>query len=499
MAGTRVRFCLALLMLVASMAAWMMPSAVAGSRPPPNYADALRKCLLFYEGQRSGKLPPTQRVTWRKDSGLKDGQDAGVDLVGGYYDAGDNVKFGFPLAFTGTVLAWSIVEFSAELGPELFHAHEALRWLTDYLLKATTKPNRIFVQSGEPYSDHSCWQRPEDMDTPRPSFQVNDTHPGSEVAGETAAALAAASIAFRSSDPAYANTLLSRAKQVYDFAYRYQGSYANSIGQWVCPFYCDFSGYEDELVWGAAWLNRATNSSDYTKHIIHGIRKIQTQAKPRVNGYDSQFSWDNKDAGNYILLLLMQKTDDDYSKYAQNFACSLLPQSPYKSTEYTPGGLIHRASMANTQAVTAVSFLLLVYGRHLSNVKGTVTCGNSQFPPSALIDLARSQVDYILGDNPLHMSYMVGYGNKFPQRIHHRAASVPSVDQHPQHLYCKDGTPYYVTNAPNPNLLVGAIAGGPNDGTDNYLDYRPWSNQSEPATYVNAPFVGLLAYFSRYR
>ena len=60
------------------MAAWMMPSAVAGSRPPPNYADALRKCLLFYEGQRSGKLPPTQRVTWRKDSGLQDGQDAGV-------------------------------------------------------------------------------------------------------------------------------------------------------------------------------------------------------------------------------------------------------------------------------------------------------------------------------------------------------------------------------------------------------------------------------------
>ncbi|THU55133.1 hypothetical protein C4D60_Mb11t03360 [Musa balbisiana] len=412
MAATRVRFCLALLMLVASMAAWMMPSAVAGSRPPPNYADALSKCLLFYEGQRSGKLPPTQRVTWRKDSGLIDGQDAGVDLVGGYYDAGDNVKFGFPLAFTGTVLAWSIVEFSAEMGPELVHAHEALRWLTDYLLKATTQPNRVFVQSGEPFSDHSCWQRPEDMDTPRPSFQVNDTHPGSEVAGETAAALAAASIVFRSSDPAYADTLLSRAKQVYDFAYRYQGSYAESIGQWVCPFYCDFSGYEDELVWGAAWLNRATNSSDYTKHIIHGIQQIQTQTKLRVNGYDSQFSWDNKDAGNYILLLLMQK------------------------------------------------------------------------------------VDYILGDNPLHMSYMVGYGNKFPQRIHHRAASVPSVDQHPQHLWCKDGTPYYVTDAPNPNLLVGAVAGGPNDGTDNYLDYRPWSNQSEPATYVNAPLAGLLAYFS---
>ncbi|RWW49277.1 hypothetical protein BHE74_00044588 [Ensete ventricosum] len=337
MAATTVRFCLALLILVASMAsmaAWMMPSAVAGRRRSPKYADALRKCLLFYEGQRSGRLPSTQRLTWRKDSGLKDGQDAGVDLVGGYYDAGDNVKFGFPLAFTGTVLAWSIVEFSADMGPELPHAHEALRWVTDYLLKATDQPNRVFVQSGDPYSDHSCWQRPEDMDTPRSSFQVNDTHPGSEVAGETAAALAAASIAFRSSDPAYADTLLSRAKTVYDFANKYQGSYAVSIGQWVCPFYCDYGGYEvcylqktsvvialgfgdltlstllgsqDELVWGAAWLDRAANSSNYTKHISHGMQQIRRQKKLRVNGYDWQFSWENKDAGNYILLLLMQK------------------------------------------------------------------------------------------------------------------------------------------------------------------------------------------------
>ncbi|CAL9125068.1 endoglucanase 8-like [Musa troglodytarum] len=498
MAATRVRFCLALLMLVASMAAWMMPSAVAGKGPPPNYADALSKCLLFYEGQRSGKLPPTQRATWRKDSALKDGQDAGVDLVGGYYDAGDNVKFGFPLAFTGTLLAWSIVEFSADMGPELVHAHEALRWVTDYLMKATTQRNRVFVQAGDPYSDHNCWERPDDMDTPRPSFQVNDTHPGSEVAGETAAALAAASIAFRSSDPAYADNLLSRAKMVYDFASKYQGSYAKSVGKWVCPFYCDVGGYEDELVWGAAWLNRATDSSDYTKHITRGIQRIQRQMKLRVNGYDSQFSWENKDAGNYILLLLMQRKDDDYSKYAQNFACSLLPKSPYKSTEYTPGGLIHRAPMANMQVVTALSFLLVVYGRHLSEVNGVVTCGKSTFPPSALIDLAKSQVDYVLGDNPLQMSYMVGYGKKFPQRIHHRAASVPSIGQHPQHLGCKDGTPYYVTDAPNPNVLVGALAGGPNDGTDNYLDNRTWSNQSEPATYVNAPFVGVLAYFSKH-
>lgn len=43
-----------------------------------DYGLALSKSLLFYEAQRSGKLPPDQRVTWRGDSGLKDGSDAGV-------------------------------------------------------------------------------------------------------------------------------------------------------------------------------------------------------------------------------------------------------------------------------------------------------------------------------------------------------------------------------------------------------------------------------------
>lgn len=43
-----------------------------------NYADALHKSILFFEGQRSGRLPPDQRVRWRRDSALNDGATAGV-------------------------------------------------------------------------------------------------------------------------------------------------------------------------------------------------------------------------------------------------------------------------------------------------------------------------------------------------------------------------------------------------------------------------------------
>lgn len=43
-----------------------------------DYRDAVRKSILFFEGQRSGKLPPDQRLKWRRDSALRDGSSAGV-------------------------------------------------------------------------------------------------------------------------------------------------------------------------------------------------------------------------------------------------------------------------------------------------------------------------------------------------------------------------------------------------------------------------------------
>ena len=64
---------------------------------------------MFYEFQRSGILPDDQRDNWRGDSGLKDGSDVGVDLTGGWYDAGDHVKFNLPMSYTSTMLAWSAI------------------------------------------------------------------------------------------------------------------------------------------------------------------------------------------------------------------------------------------------------------------------------------------------------------------------------------------------------------------------------------------------------
>ena len=51
-----------------------------------DYSSLINMSMLFYEAQRSGKLPANQRVTWRKDSALNDKGANGEDLTGGYYD-----------------------------------------------------------------------------------------------------------------------------------------------------------------------------------------------------------------------------------------------------------------------------------------------------------------------------------------------------------------------------------------------------------------------------
>ncbi|CAH9116913.1 unnamed protein product [Cuscuta epithymum] len=107
-----------------------------------------------------------------------------------------------------------------------------------------------------------------------------------------------------------------------------------------------------------------------------------------------------------------------------------------------------------------------------------------------LIEYARKQVDYVLGDNPKGMSYMVGFGDNYPRQLHHRGSSLPSVWAESEPMFCKGEA--LTSHYPNVNTHVGAIVGGPNKN-DEFDDDRQKYEQSEPATYINAAFVGIVA------
>ena len=53
------------------------------------------------------------------------------------------------------------------------------------------------LQVANGHEDHKYWGRPEQMTMARPAYAITADKPGSDLAGETAAALAAGSIAFR--------------------------------------------------------------------------------------------------------------------------------------------------------------------------------------------------------------------------------------------------------------------------------------------------------------
>lgn len=91
------------------------------------------------------------------------------------------------------------------------------------------------------------------------------------------------------------------------------------------------------------------------------------------------------------------------------------------------------------------------------------------------------------------MSYMVGYGSKYPKQLHHRGSSIPSIKAHPTKVGCNDGnSEYFASPKPNPNIHVGAIVGGP-DSNDQFNDARSDYSHAEPTTYMNAAFVGSVA------
>ncbi|CAN1355260.1 Endoglucanase 9 [Linum perenne] len=398
------------------------------------------------------------------------------------------------MAFTTTMLSWSTLEYGKRMGTQLPASRAAIRWATDYLLKcATSTPGRLYVGVGDPNADHRCWERPEDMDTDRSVYYVSPSRPGSDVAGETAAALASASMVFRSTDAKYAALLLRTARKVLQFGLQFRGAYSDALGASVCPFYCSYSGYKDELLWGAAWLFRATNEIQY----YNIIKSLGANDEPDL------FSWDNKYSGAHVLLSRRALVNNDknfeqYKQQAENFMCKILPNSPYKTTQYTQGGLMYKLPQNNLQYVTSITFLLTTYAKYIKATKTNYTfkCGNQVVNPNHLLSLAKRQVDYILGVNPIRMSYMVGYGPNFPKRIHHRGSSLPSVTSHPQSMGCNGGfQPFYYSPNPNPNILMGAIVGGPNQN-DGYPDDRSDYSHSEPATYVNAAIVGPLAYFA---
>jgi hypothetical protein len=56
--------------------------------------------------------------------------------------------------------------------------HKAVKWATDYFIKAHVSPNEFYGQVGLRKLDDATWGRPEDMKMDRPAYKIDTSHPG---------------------------------------------------------------------------------------------------------------------------------------------------------------------------------------------------------------------------------------------------------------------------------------------------------------------------------
>ncbi|WP_090051842.1 glycoside hydrolase family 9 protein [Lentzea fradiae] len=445
------------------------PSAAA---PAYNYAEALQKSIWFYDAQRSGALPAGNRVSWRAGSALNDGSDVGLDLSGGFYDAGDHVKFGLPFAFTMSMLAWGVVENRdayASSG-QLPHLLSNLKHGTDWIIKAHPSPNVVYGQVGAGNPDHAWWGSAEVMTMARPSYKVDASCPGSDLAGEYAAAMASASMVFQATDPTYAATLLTHAKQLYSFADTYRGKYSSCITD-ASNFYNSWSGYQDELVWGAIWLHRATGDASYLTKAKAEYEKLSTEPQSSERSYKWTIAWDDKSYGAYVLMAKLTG-EQTYVNDANRWLDYWTTGYNGNRIRYSPGGQAVLDSWGSLRYAANTAFAALTYSDWLSTRDSTRA--------RTYHDFGVRQINYALGDNPRNSSYVVGFGANSPRNPHHRTAHGSWADsiQEP---------------AVSRHVLYGALVGGPSTNNDAYTDSRSDYVMNEVALDYNAGFTSALA------
>ncbi len=470
-----------------------------------NYAEALQKSLYFYDANKCGNKVEGGRLAWRGNCHVTDSAIAldtsmtnmsasfistyssildpdgngSLDLTGGFHDAGDHVKFGLPQSYSTSTIEWAFYEFRdafINIGEEE-HMKEILRWGSDYYLKCTYRDDNGDViafcyQVGEGSVDHTVWAPPELIDTdelPRPAYFATAEEPASDQCAGAAASLALSYLNNLEDDSAYAAECLDVAIALYDFGVEnrgigYDGGFYNS------------SFDQDELSWAAIWLYIATSEESYLTDIIstddEGYYTGWLGKIINSNEDDWQniwvHSWDTKWGG--VFAKLAPITDDDFHWWIFRWNLeywSGVEHEESNDSNYlmqTDGGFSWLTTWGSARYNAAAQFQGMVYKKY----------ADDRFD-----DWMTDQINYIMGDNPLGRSYIVGYGDEYAEHPHHRAAH---------------GSPNNDMSNPvdHKHILWGALVGGPgsedehNDVTSDYV-------YNEVAIDYNAGLVGALA------
>ena len=278
---------------------------VAGASAPPAhfvvddpdglYAEPLHNALEFYQTERDGPdfipgalrtapghlhdasarvyvTPPT--TPYGKVIGELTPTGETIDASGGWWDAGDYMKFVQTTSYTVGVMLTGLRDFPGQMGPHsradfTAEAKFGLSWLLK-MWNDRTATLHYQVALGTDFvgaktlSDHDLWRLPQADDTlgagdlryalinHRPVFVSGP--PGSKIspnlAGRLSADFALCFMEFRRSDPTLASRCLTAAEHIFDLADTSPGKLLTALPYGFYPE----TEWRDDLEWGASEL-----------------------------------------------------------------------------------------------------------------------------------------------------------------------------------------------------------------------------------------------------
>ena len=227
------------------------------------YAGAMANALSFYQNERDGAnyipsalrtaaahlndssamtyLTPSYNAGSGRFSGDLSSLGIRINASGGWWDAGDYVKFVMTTSYTVDLMQIGVRDFPAQLGASSAQSNfsaeakfgaDFLQQMWDDTTKTLYYQVGIGAGNAKTISDHDIWRLPQDDDTyggtsslyryirNRPVFRAGA--PGSQIspnlAGRLAASFALCYQLYHTSNPTYANQCLLSAEHIFDLA-----------------------------------------------------------------------------------------------------------------------------------------------------------------------------------------------------------------------------------------------------------------------------------------
>jgi endoglucanase len=471
------------------------------------YAGAMANALSFYQNERDGPdyIPSTLRTapahlndenamtyltpSYNAGSGRFSGSLTSLgmpmDASGGWWDAGDYLKFVETTSYTVDLMLLTARDFPAQAGPGF--TAEA-KFGTDWLMKMWNDSTKaMYYQVGigagnaKTVSDHDIWRLPQADDTyggtssvyryirNRPVFRAGA--PGAlispNIAGRDAAAFAECYQVLRVSDPAYAGTCLQDAEDVYGLANTaWTGNLLTAIPY---SFYPEVE-WRDDMELGATEFYKALAAATPPAGLPHTDPMYYL---PLAAHWANAYITGPNDATDTLNLY-------DVSGVAHYELANAIAQAGNPSgLATTPAALIADLKKQLDKAVTESTKDPFGFGfpwatwdttSHGAGLSVMASEYDYLTGTTAYAAYADEWLGNILGANGWGLSFIVGDGSAFPDCLQHQVANLAGS---------LNGTGAILAGAavegPNSKATTGSVSGMiacPANGADTYAAFN---------------------------